>query len=120
MDLFKQQQKEGVALKITDLLSECKADNSDMYEFLEIHPKQLISTELRVPVWRIHYSYVTARGNLKEADKYIIDYEFSWDRIEIVFGKYIQELNDNYPERKVSNVKILDASFLGEVFLKLE
>lgn len=107
-------------MQVTDFLNECRTDNSEMYEFKNIHPKQLISMELRIPVWRIHYSYITARGNLKEADKYIIDYEFSWDRIEIIFSNYIQELNDNHPERKVSNVKILDASFLGEVFMKLE
>ena len=107
-------------MKVTDFLSECRINNSDMNEFKNIHPKQLISTEIPVPVWRIHYSYVTARGNLKETDKYIIDYEISWDRVEIIFSNYIQELNDNHPERKVSNVKILDTSFLGEVFLKLE
>lgn len=107
-------------MKVTDLLKDCYIANSDMDELKNIHPKQLISTEIPVPIWKVHYSYKTARGNPREANKYIIDYESSWDRIEITFDSYIQELNEKYPERKISNVEILDMSFMGEVFIELE
>lgn len=33
---------------------------------------------------------------------------------------YITEQNKKYPERKISNVAILDVSFLGEALLELE
>lgn len=91
-----------------------------MEEFKQIHPKQLIGEEIPIPVWKIHYSYYTARGNPKEADKYILDNENAWDRIEDKSMNYIEEQNKKYPERKLSNVKILDSYLMGKVYLKLE
>lgn len=91
-----------------------------MKEFKYIHPKQLIGDYIPIPVWKIHYSYVTSRGNPKEADKYIIRDNISWDCLDIEFNKYIEEQNENYPERKLSNVKILDCNFMGTAVLELE
>ena len=107
-------------IKITELLSECKLDNSDMEEFKTIHPKQLIGDYVPIPVWKINYSYHTARGNPKEADKYIIRDESAWDLVDIEFKNYIEEQNKKYPERKLSNVKILDCTFMGTAILELE
>lgn len=91
-----------------------------MNEFKHIHPKQLISEEIPIPIWKVHYSYYTARGNPKEADKYSIKDEEAWDYIENEFNQYIQDQNEKYPERKLSNVKILDITFIGYVYLPLE
>lgn len=102
------------------MLKNCLWDDSDMEEFKQIHPKQLISEEIPIPVWKMQYSYYTARGNPKEAVKYILDNENAWDRIEDVFMRYIEEQNEKHPERKLSNVKILDSFLMGNVYLKLE
>lgn len=91
-----------------------------MEEFKNIHPKQLINGLIPIPVWKIHYSYYTARGNPKEAVKYILDNKNAWDRMDDEFMKYIKNQNEQHPERKLSNVKILDCDLMGEVFLKLE
>lgn len=91
-----------------------------MAGFKNIHPKQLISREIPIPVWKVHYSYYTARGNPKEADKFIIEDESAWDCIENEFYLYIQRENEKYPERKLSNVEILDVTFMGKVYLSLE
>ena len=107
-------------IKITELLNECKLDNSDMEEFKNIHPKQLIGDYIPIPVWRMHYSYVTARGNPKEADKYIIRDSTAWDYVEDEFKRYIEEQSRKYPERKLSNVEILDCTFMGTAILELE
>lgn len=107
-------------MKKIDFLKDCLYNNSDMNEFKQIHPKQLVSEEITIPVWKIHYSYYTARGNSKEADKYILDNEDAWDRIEDEFMRYIEEQNEKYPDRKLSNVEILDVSFMGNVYLSLE
>lgn len=101
------------------MLKECFINDSDMTEFKNIHPKQLISEIIPIPVWKVHYSYRTARGNPKEADKYIIKDE-SADCIDSEFNRYIQEQNEKHPERKLSNVEILDVSFMGEAVLELE
>lgn len=102
------------------MLKDCSLNDSDMKEFKQIHPKQLISGEIPVPIWRVHYSYCTTRGNPKEADKYIIKDESAWDCIDNEFNQYMQDQNEKYPERKLSNVEILDASFIGYVYLSLE
>lgn len=91
-----------------------------MEEFKQIHPKQLISERIEIPVWKIHYSYYTARGNPKEAVKYILDNKNAWDRMDDEFMKYIKNQNERHLERKLSNVKILDCDLMGEVFLNLE
>lgn len=105
---------------MVEFLKNCLYDDSDMEEFKNIHPKQLISELIPIPVWKIRYFYYTARGNPKEADKYILDNENAWDRIEDEFMRYIEEQNEKYPERKLSNVKILDSCLMGKVYLKLE
>ena len=91
-----------------------------MEEFKTIHPKQLIGDYIPIPVWKIHYSYHTARGNPKEADKYIIRDESAWDLVDNEFKNYIEEQNEKYPERKLSNVEILDCTFMGTAILELE
>lgn len=91
-----------------------------MEEFLKIHPKQLIGDYIPIPVWRVKYSYVTARNNPKEAYKYLIRDGVSWDSIDNEFESYIEEFNRKHPERKLSNVKILDWTFMGEAVLELE
>ena len=107
-------------IKITELLSECKLNDSSMEEFKSIHPKQLIGDYVPIPLWKINYSYHTARGNLKNADKYIIRDESAWDLVDNEFKNYIEEQNEKYPERKLSNVEILDCTFMGTAILELE
>lgn len=107
-------------IKLVDLLKDCYVNDSDMYDFKNIHPKQLISEEIPVPIWKVYYSYCTARGNVKEAEKYIIKDESAWDCIESEFNWYIKNQNEKHPERKISNVEILDAFFIGCVYLSLE
>ena len=107
-------------IKITELLSECKLNDSRIEEFKSIHPKQLIRDYVPIPVWRIHYSYITSRGNPKDADKYIIRDSTAWDYVEDEFKRYIEEQNRKHPERKLSNVKILDCTFMGTAILELE
>jgi hypothetical protein len=68
----------------------------------------------------VHYSYLTQRNNKKEADKFIIKDEHYWDGVENEFNLYIQSENEKHPERKISNVEILDISYLGEATIELE
>ena len=95
-------------------------NDSVMCEFKEAHPKQIISTEIPVPIWKVDYTYKTSRNNLKTATKYIILKENGWDLVDSIFKEHIEEINRKHPERKLSNVAILDTEFLGEVFLQLE
>ena len=101
-------------------MSEIKVDDFKLTEVLECHPLQIASECVEIPVWKIEYSYQTQRGNNKTATKYLFLEEYSWDKVENEFMKHIQNLNDKRPERKLSNVKILDANFMGKLILELE
>jgi hypothetical protein len=107
-------------MKISDLLTQCKISDSALSEIIEAHPKQIVSDRLYIPVWKINYSYCTARGNPKEAVKYIFREETDWDIVPLEFEKYMNEMNEKHPERKLSNVKILDTSFIGKLELEFE
>ena len=95
-------------------------DDSDMEEFIKCNPKQLISQELIVPVWRVLYSYTTNRGNYKEATKYLLRHQADYDVVDRDFEMYIERFNEIHPERKLSNVRILDIDFLGKAYIALE
>lgn len=107
-------------MKIQDLLKELRFADSETSQIKDSNPKQIISTELRVPVWRIKYSYLTARNNERESTKYIFEPEENCDLVEKQFDDYIKELNEKFPYKAISNVKILDMSYIGDSFLELE
>lgn len=106
-------------MKILELLNESKINDSKVEEVLHCHPKQIIDEELSIPVWKVNYTYTTARNNNKRAEKYMFLEENAWDLIENNFKNYIKEFNERHPERKLSNVKILDAEFLGKLLVPL-
>lgn len=103
-----------------EFLKQLSGSDSEMQEFLQIHPKQLISSNVKIPVWRIKYSYLTARNNEKISTKYILAAEFDYDIVEPEFLEYIKEINDSMPYRAISNVEILDIDYMGECFIELE
>ena len=107
-------------MKISELQSVCKYDDSIMEEFKQCHPKQIISEEVSIPIWKVKYSYNTNRGNPKTATKYLFLEESAWDMVENEFMDYIESMNEKHPERKLSNVEILDAEFMGKVYISLE
>ena len=107
-------------MKITELQSICKYDDSIMEELKDCHPKQIVNEEIVIPVWKIEYKYKTARGNPKKAIKYLFLKEDGWDMVDNEFMKYIEQQNEKSPERMISNVEILDAEFMGNIYLPLE
>lgn len=107
-------------MKISELQSVCKYDDSIMEEFKKCHPKQIISEDVLIPIWKVEYKYNTARGNPKTATKYLFLEESAWDIIDNEFMNYIESLNERHPERELSNVEILDAEFMGKICIPLE
>ncbi|MEY8352480.1 hypothetical protein AALB39_03890 [Lachnospiraceae bacterium 54-53] len=91
-----------------------------MLEIKGKNPKQFVSTEICIPVWKVQYSYDTARGNHKISEKYIFHREDYWDSICMIFMNYIKRFNEDNEYRKVLNVKILDTTYLGELFIPIE
>ena len=48
----------------------------------------------------------------------MIHEEAYWDSVEVKFNNYIESQNKKSPYRKISNVEILDASYLGELIIE--
>ncbi len=85
-----------------------------------IHPEQWLDNLLKVPIWQIKYAYTTVRNNDKPHFKYLMAGENEWDIIEPEFNYWLENFNNDNPERQLSNVEILDTEFLGEFLLELE
>lgn len=107
-------------MTVIELQRDCLLDDSVMNEFKECHPKQIIDSDIAIPVWKIEYRYITNRGNEKSAVKYLLRHHADWDITGRDFHLYIDRFNEEHPERMLSNVKILDSYYLGKVYLKLE
>lgn len=105
-------------MNLNKLLKTVKIRDSDMQQVLDANPKQIIVDTINIPVWKIRYKYTTARGNEKEGTKYMIHEEAYWDSVGIKFNDYIESQNKKSPYRKISNVEILDASYLGELIIE--
>lgn len=74
---------------------------------------KLIPTKIKQNVWKITYSYRTKRGNNKENHKYVIANDGIDARID--FLNYINEFNESNKHRSLSNVKILEVSYNGQL-----
>ena len=107
-------------MKIKDLLDVCTLNDSSLNNVLSAHPLQFISDKLEIPVWEIKYSYLTQRNNPKEAVKYMFLHETAWDRVDNEFNSYVDRFNETNPDRKLSNVEILETNYLGEFILPIE
>ncbi len=103
-----------------ELLKQVKIEDSEMGVVLKCHPLQLLSNTIRIPVWKIQYRYETVRGNSRESIKYLFIDESAFDLVEHEFNMRIQEFNENNPKRMLSNVEILDITFLGDLILELD
>lgn len=76
-----------------------------------IHPQQLLNSRLVIPFYKVKYSYITARGNCREGEKYSFVTEMHDEvdmQIEMDLNDWAEEHNRKKPFSKISNVKILD------------
>ena len=75
---------------------------------------KFVDCEMKFPIYKVTYSYKTARGNKKENDKYLIASDETDAKFR--FLDYINEFNKEKPYRAISNVKILDVVYTASVF----
>ena len=92
-------------------------------ELLKIHPKQFISGSVNLPLYKIRYSYNTARGNHREGDKYLCmndcqtDYESAIMVESGPFQNWLSNHNRKNPRKAISNVKILEVTKEAEIII---
>ncbi len=89
----------------------------------KLHPAQFLTGRIKTPLYEITYSYVTARGNVRRAKKYILlqleheEYEFE---IELQLDEWVRGQNERRPWRRISNVRILEIKKLAYATLQFE
>lgn len=88
-------------------------DENKNKELLHDISLKLIPTIIKNNIWKIDYSYKTQRGNKRENHKYIIAEDNSNARID--FLEYINKFNEENQHRSLSNVKILDVGYVGQL-----
>lgn len=74
---------------------------------------KFIDYEMKFLIYKVIYSYKTARGNKKENNKYLIASDGTDAKFK--FLDYINKFNKEKPYRAISNVKILDVVYTASV-----
>ena len=74
---------------------------------------KFIDYEMKFPIYKVIYSYKTARGNKKENYKYLMASDGMDAKFK--FLDYINKFNKEKPYRAISNVKILDVVYTASV-----
>lgn len=88
----------------------------------EMHPMQMLSTKLTLPLYQIPFSYVTLRGNYRQAKKYAFFTEHSEVdfEAELLLKDWILEENRRKPYRRISNVQILEVQKIAYGILEIQ
>lgn len=88
-----------------------------------LHPKQILNMWLTVPLYRVRYSYMTQRGNIRQSEKYFFalagEHEELAFEVEIKLKDWFEQENREKPYRAVSNVEILDIDRIAYATLHL-
>lgn len=89
----------------------------------QLHPKQILNNRLTIPLYRIEYSYMTKRGNIRKAEKYFFSIHGEHREImmetEMQLQDWIDKENRDKPYRAISNVTILDIDRVAYATLSL-
>lgn len=124
-------------MKIQKLLSECYfegkthgggfiPDTSTKNYFVSMHPSQWLGRRIKIKLHCIKYEYMTARQNKRIGHKYFLtedglnsdlDMDFLAD---MLINDWVDEHNQKYPYKKISNVKILDIDHNANLILPLQ
>ena len=85
---------------------------SEYRELLKkLHPSQMLTARISVPLYAIRYAYLTVRQNYRTAVKYLflsMDHEDFDIEAEIILSDWVSNFNKVHPYRQISNVKILE------------
>ena len=75
-----------------------------------LHPMQMLSSNILLPLYEMSLSYMTGMGNYRQAKKYAFLAEYSEVdfEAELLLKDWIAEQNARKPYRKISNVQILE------------
>ena len=79
--------------------------------FKNLHPRQLLTSRISVPIYEVTYGYDTCRNNRREGKKYVILRSAHGEEeieIDMLFRDWVEEENRRRPYRKISNVQILE------------
>ena len=101
-------------------------DVSTKAYFMSLHSSQWIGDSISIILYKITYSYLTARHNPSIGNKFFIKSE-GFDNEEAIeyladmhINDWVQAHNKKYPYKKISNVKILDILPESKLVLPLQ
>lgn len=103
-----------------NFLKKCCIEDSNMNKVLFGDPSQIISDQLRIPVWEIQYEFHTAHNTEKMKVKFILNYaESEWDGVEKEFDDYAREYNETSKDGSYIGGDVY-TEFLGYLIIDLD
>lgn len=95
--------------------------DADLKEKLKsVHPENLLSTKLILPVYQINISYTTEKGNYRTADKYMImNSEKDNAYFNFWLDMFVNDYNDNHPKHRMNNPNINSVKKICEAVLPI-
>lgn len=88
-----------------------------------LHPKQILNMRITIPLYRVRYSYMTRRGNIRQGEKFFFatagEHEDIHFEVEMQLKDWFEDENRERPYRAVSNVEILDIDRVAYATLSL-
>ena len=90
--------------------------------FKRLHPAQLLSSRVRIPIYEVTYSYNTKRGNYHVGKKYVFcrrEHEDLDIEIVMLLRDWVEDINKWKPYRKIFNVKILEIKPIAYALLSI-
>lgn len=133
MDAFTEKRKEREDMhlhKLADILSFHEVaiggtlPQTEYYreKLKRLHPMQMLSLNILLPLYEISFSYMTVRGNCRQAKKYafLADYNDVDFEAELLLRNWISEQNTRKPYRKISNVQILEIQKIAYGILDIQ
>ncbi len=96
-------------------------DTETTERLYKVHPAQVIG-EIKVPLFKVVYSYITNKGNIKKHEKFIFliqEHEDCFMEIEMKFDDWVKDYNASHPYRAISNVQILEVEPVAKALLRI-
>lgn len=109
-------------MRIKSFLKELKyKEANEQIEKVKLsHPLQWVETTIPIPVWEVRFKY-RIKNKYKEHVKYVVASEETCkEEIRNYFNKYMKKYNAKHPFRAMSNIEILDISFLNGIELFIQ
>lgn len=95
--------------------------DSDLKEELKnVHPKNFLKTKIELPLYKIHLTYLTEKGNYKKSTRFaVMDSSNDDEYMDMWADMFVNDYNRDNPQHKMIDCKVNEVEFLGQAVLPI-